>query len=112
MSRAALSNARSFIPMRRSDRYVEEAKKLRDVQVYLWFARFPIWQVKKQQGQTIVEISDVRFFRGEEPDADAEAAADEVLAESDPIPQDSHLKSFSTHAGTIVVSRGISKKPQ
>jgi len=49
-----------------SDPLVAEAKKLRDVQVYLWFARFPIWRVEKQAGQTIVEISDVRFFRGEE----------------------------------------------
>jgi len=57
-----------------SDRYVEEAKKLRDVQVYLWFARFPIWHVRQQEGQTIVEISDVRFFREEEPDVNAESA--------------------------------------
>ena len=27
-----------------SDPFVAEAKKLRDVQVYLWFARFPIWR--------------------------------------------------------------------
>jgi membrane-bound metal-dependent hydrolase YbcI (DUF457 family) len=58
----------------RSDQYVQEAKKLRDVQVYLWFARFPIWQVRQQEGKTIVEISDVRFFR-EEPDADGSAEA-------------------------------------
>lgn len=57
-----------------SDPYVAEAKKLRDVQVYLWFARFPIWQVQKQAGQTIVEISDVRFFRGEEPDGNIQTS--------------------------------------
>jgi membrane-bound metal-dependent hydrolase YbcI (DUF457 family) len=56
-----------------SDRYVEEAKKLRDVQVYLWFARFPIWHVRQQEGQTVVEISDLRFFREEEPGANAES---------------------------------------
>jgi membrane-bound metal-dependent hydrolase YbcI (DUF457 family) len=56
-----------------SDRYVKEAKKLRDVQVYLWFARFPVWQVRKQKGQTIAEVSDVRFFREEEPVAKAES---------------------------------------
>jgi membrane-bound metal-dependent hydrolase YbcI (DUF457 family) len=47
----------------RSNRYVREAKKLRDVQVYLWFARFPIWQVMQRQGQTVAEVTDVRFFR-------------------------------------------------
>jgi membrane-bound metal-dependent hydrolase YbcI (DUF457 family) len=57
-----------------SDPFVAEAKKLRDVQVYLWFARFPIWRVQKEAGQTIVEISDVRFFRGEEPDASVQSS--------------------------------------
>jgi membrane-bound metal-dependent hydrolase YbcI (DUF457 family) len=46
-----------------SNRYVQRAKQLRDVQVYLWFARFPIWQLRRDAGRTIVEISDVRFFR-------------------------------------------------
>ncbi len=48
------------------DRYEAEAKKLHDVQVYLWFARFPVWQVMKENGQTILDISDVRFFREED----------------------------------------------
>jgi membrane-bound metal-dependent hydrolase YbcI (DUF457 family) len=43
---------------------IEQAKKLRDVQVYLWFARFPVWHMRQtSSGQTVVEISDVRFFR-------------------------------------------------
>jgi hypothetical protein len=63
-----------------SDPFVAEAKKLRDVQVYLWFARFPIWQVQKQAGQTIVEISDVRFFRGEEPDVNIQTLRPAQLA--------------------------------
>ncbi|MBZ5699913.1 MAG: metal-dependent hydrolase [Acidobacteriia bacterium] len=47
-----------------SDRYVAEAKQLRDVQVYLWFARFPVYQVSHGgNGHTRVDISDVRFFR-------------------------------------------------
>ena len=49
-----------------SDRYVAEAEQLRDVQVYLWFARFPIWQVTRREGQTIADVTDVRFFRGED----------------------------------------------
>jgi membrane-bound metal-dependent hydrolase YbcI (DUF457 family) len=46
-----------------SNRYVAEAKNLRDVQVYLWFARFPIWQVERVRGETVAEVTDARFFR-------------------------------------------------
>ena len=43
---------------------IAEARKLHDVQVYLWFARYPVWSVSPGDGQgTTVEISDVRFFR-------------------------------------------------
>jgi membrane-bound metal-dependent hydrolase YbcI (DUF457 family) len=52
-----------------SDRYVAEAEQLRDVQIYLWFARFPIWQVTRSEGQTVAEVTDVRFFRGENSEA-------------------------------------------
>jgi hypothetical protein len=45
------------------NQFVAEAKQLRDVQVYLWFARFPIWNVQERMGQTVVEVTDVRFFR-------------------------------------------------
>jgi hypothetical protein len=48
-----------------SDHYVVEAKQLRDVQVYLWFARLPIWQVTQREGHTVAYVTDVRFFRGE-----------------------------------------------
>jgi membrane-bound metal-dependent hydrolase YbcI (DUF457 family) len=48
---------------------IEQARKLRDVQVFLWFARYPVWRVKQREGQpTVVEISDVRFFREHVPD--------------------------------------------
>ncbi|MGH9679856.1 MAG: hypothetical protein ACRD4Y_07880, partial [Candidatus Acidiferrales bacterium] len=46
-----------------SNRFIEKAKSLRDVQVYLWFARFPIWRVEHVQGDTVAEVTDVRFFR-------------------------------------------------
>jgi membrane-bound metal-dependent hydrolase YbcI (DUF457 family) len=52
-----------------SDPYVAEAEHLRDVQVYLWFARFPIWQVTRSEGRTIADVTDVRFFRGETSEA-------------------------------------------
>ncbi len=48
--------------------YLEQVMKLRDVQVYLWFARFPVWHVVPREGnQTAIEISDVRFFRERDP---------------------------------------------
>jgi membrane-bound metal-dependent hydrolase YbcI (DUF457 family) len=44
--------------------FSEDAMKLRDVQIYLWFARFPVWRIEHREGnETAVEISDVRFFR-------------------------------------------------
>ncbi len=49
-----------------ANRYVVEAKTLRDVQVYLWFARFPIWQVEHRNGETVAEVTDARFFREQE----------------------------------------------
>jgi hypothetical protein len=50
---------------------IEQARKLRDVQVFLWFARYPVWRVSQKAGQqTVVEISDVRFFRENVPDGD------------------------------------------
>jgi len=52
-----------------SDPYVAEAEHLRDVQVYLWFARFPIWQVTRSEGRTVADVTDVRFFRGETSEA-------------------------------------------
>ena len=60
-----------FYSDEQSDPYVQEAKKLRDVQVYLWFARFPVWQVTKQGEQIIADVSDVRFYREEDPTPDA-----------------------------------------
>ena len=51
---------------------IEQVRKLHDVQVYLWFARYPVWHVRQQEGQqTVVEISDVRFFREHVPDGAA-----------------------------------------
>jgi membrane-bound metal-dependent hydrolase YbcI (DUF457 family) len=55
---------------------IEQARKLRDVQVFLWFARYPVWRVRQREGQqTVVEISDVRFFRENVPDAMADPAS-------------------------------------
>ena len=49
--------------------FIDQAKTLRDVQIYLWFARFPVWHLRQtSSGQTVVEISDVRFFRENAPE--------------------------------------------
>jgi membrane-bound metal-dependent hydrolase YbcI (DUF457 family) len=49
---------------------IEQARKLRDVQVFLWFARYPVWRVQQREGQqTVLEIYDVRFFRENIPPA-------------------------------------------
>ncbi len=56
-----------------SRKYFEQARKLRDVQVFLWFARYPVWKVSQREGQqTVIEISDVRFFREHVPDTPAD----------------------------------------
>lgn len=46
-----------------NNRYVAKAKKLHDVQVYLWFARFPIWHVQRRGRRVVASVTDVRFFR-------------------------------------------------
>jgi membrane-bound metal-dependent hydrolase YbcI (DUF457 family) len=47
-----------------SSELIEQARKLRDVQVFLWFARYPVWRVQPgEEHRTVLEISDVRFFR-------------------------------------------------
>jgi membrane-bound metal-dependent hydrolase YbcI (DUF457 family) len=44
--------------------FIEQARKLRDVQVFLWFARYPVWRTRQLDDQhTVIDISDVRFFR-------------------------------------------------
>lgn len=50
----------------RSERLIEQAKNLHDVQIYLWFARFPLWRVQQQGDQTVVRVTDVRFFRDDD----------------------------------------------
>jgi membrane-bound metal-dependent hydrolase YbcI (DUF457 family) len=61
---------KQFYTDAQSHELIEQAKKLRDVQVFLWFARYPVWRVRQREGhQTVLEISDVRFFRENVPDA-------------------------------------------
>ncbi len=68
----AVENAQFYIGAQ-SLPLVKEAMQLRDVQTYLWFARFPVWRVVHREGnETALEISDVRFFREGDPFAAAD----------------------------------------
>jgi membrane-bound metal-dependent hydrolase YbcI (DUF457 family) len=65
---ATVETAQFYTDASSSD-FIVRAKKLHDVQVFLWFARYPVWRVKhRENGQTAVEIYDVRFFRENVPD--------------------------------------------
>jgi membrane-bound metal-dependent hydrolase YbcI (DUF457 family) len=48
--------------------FLEQVMQLRDVQTYLWFARFPVWRVERwPDNETAIDITDVRFFREGDP---------------------------------------------
>ncbi len=87
-----------FPRARRSRDLVEVARKLRDVQIYLWFARFPVWRVVPLGGnETAVEISDVRFFReGNRIRGRESARGRRHRADADEAVQDSRFKWCST----------------
>ncbi len=92
------------------DRYVTEAKKLHDVQVYLWFARFPVWQELQENGQTILDISDVRFFREDDSAARVESGQPLRLPGIRPNPAGFTFEVVFSRDGKVV-SSGF-KKPE
>ena len=49
-------------------RYLAAARELPDVQKFLWFARFPVARVFERDGQSVVQITDLRFY-GNRPQA-------------------------------------------
>jgi hypothetical protein len=49
------------------NRYIASARELRDVQTFLWFARFPVFHFLDRGGQPVVQISDVRFVGPRRP---------------------------------------------
>jgi membrane-bound metal-dependent hydrolase YbcI (DUF457 family) len=50
-----------FFPSSPQDPALADAFALPDVQTYLWFARFPVTKERRIGGNTLVEISDIRF---------------------------------------------------
>ncbi len=51
-----------FFPDAPPNRYIEAARQLPRAQVYLWFARFPVFRFADRGDRKVVEISDLRFF--------------------------------------------------
>jgi membrane-bound metal-dependent hydrolase YbcI (DUF457 family) len=41
---------------------IAAARSLRDVQTFLWFARFPVFHYLERDGQQVVQISDLSFY--------------------------------------------------
>lgn len=58
-----LAQEHRYYPDASPNSYIEEAKRLREVQKVLWFARFPVTRFHKEGSEAVVEISDVRFSR-------------------------------------------------
>jgi len=44
------------------DKYLAAAQQLPHMQKFLWFARFPVARYFQRDGQTIVQITDLRFY--------------------------------------------------
>src|SRR5207237_1870483 len=42
--------------------YIAEARGLRDVQTFLWFARFPQFRYLERDGNHVVQVSDLSFY--------------------------------------------------
>lgn len=52
-----------YSPDAPTNQWIERAKRLPEVQTVFWFARFPVTQFHVENGQPVVEISDLRFPR-------------------------------------------------
>jgi len=50
-----------YFPDSPENSYIDAAKRLPEVQTVLWFARFPLTRFRTEEGDAIVEISDLRF---------------------------------------------------
>ena len=50
-----------FYPDAPPNNYINAAMRLREVQVVLWFSRFPVTRFRKEGENAVVEIADLRF---------------------------------------------------
>lgn len=51
----------SFYPDAPPNRYIDAARRLREVQAVLWFSRFPVTRFHQEGADAVVEIADLRF---------------------------------------------------
>ncbi len=58
-----------YFPDPTPNRYLDAARRLRDVQTFLWFARFPIFRYVERGDERVVQITDLRFFGPTRPGA-------------------------------------------
>ena len=58
-----LAEEHRYYPDAPPNSYIEEAKRLPQVQKVLWFARFPVTRFYKEGSEAIVDFLDVRFSR-------------------------------------------------
>ena len=58
-----LAREHRYYPDAPPNSYIDEAKRLPEVQKVLWFARFPVTRFHKEGSEAIVDILDVRFSR-------------------------------------------------
>jgi membrane-bound metal-dependent hydrolase YbcI (DUF457 family) len=52
-----------YFPQAPPNRYIAAARGLRDVQIFYWFARFPLFQYSELNGQPVVLIKAMPFYR-------------------------------------------------
>lgn len=55
--------ALQYFPQARPNRYIIAANALHDVQIFDWFARFPLFQFSELDGQPVVLITSMSFYR-------------------------------------------------
>jgi hypothetical protein len=58
-----------IFPQAAPNPYIAAARELSDVQIFLRFARFPLFQFSERDGKHVVDISDVRFYGDRRPAA-------------------------------------------
>src|SRR5690242_5577610 len=58
-----LAQEHRYFPDAPANSYIEAARRLPEVQKVLWFARFPVTRFHKEGGESVVEVSDLRFAR-------------------------------------------------
>jgi len=51
----------TYYPDAFPNQFIDAARKLREVQEVLWFARFPVTRYRREGEEAVVEFSDLRF---------------------------------------------------